>query len=288
MAARRQGVHRCRRNAVRPRRLAPEQRASAATASTAAPRSGAASRAVPRARLVHAPSFAPMLSAADGPVWWRGLAEGDEADDALLDESLSHIKAARMVVGHTIERAVGCGCAAAASGDLPTLGCRGPTTAASRLACATPRAPPRSRLEEKACARSPRSATNPASRRLVPRRSGRALTAAAALICMGDRGERPASKCNSRPARSPPRTLHSQVHALLYCVALARLSDVGPRHGAVARESRLRPPFVGSARGGAFSRRRARRRCFRSEDYRRLARVNRSQPGFVMPTSTHF
>jgi hypothetical protein len=45
-----------------------------------------------------------MLSAADGPVWWRGLAEGDEAEAcALLDESLSHIKAARMVVGHTIQ-----------------------------------------------------------------------------------------------------------------------------------------------------------------------------------------
>ena len=62
------------------------------------------SRAVPRAGGEPQPAFAPMLSAADGPVWWRGLAEGDEAEAcALLDESLSHIKAARMVVGHTIQ-----------------------------------------------------------------------------------------------------------------------------------------------------------------------------------------
>ena len=61
-------------------------------------------RAVPRGGGEPQPAFAPMLSAADGPVWWRGLAEGDEAEAcALLDESLSHIKAARMVVGHTIQ-----------------------------------------------------------------------------------------------------------------------------------------------------------------------------------------
>ena len=46
-------------------------------------------RAVPRAGGEPQPAFAPMLSAADGPVWWRGLAERVSRGGALLDESPS-------------------------------------------------------------------------------------------------------------------------------------------------------------------------------------------------------
>lgn len=66
-------------------------------------------RAVPRSRpsgLLAAgrPHGAAMLEAADGPLWYRGLAESPEpAACAELRRSLGRLGARRMVVGHTIQ-----------------------------------------------------------------------------------------------------------------------------------------------------------------------------------------
>jgi hypothetical protein len=50
------------------------------------------------------PRYPDILLARDGPVWDRHFSDETDAEDcALLDQTLAHLGAARMVMGHTVQ-----------------------------------------------------------------------------------------------------------------------------------------------------------------------------------------